>query len=68
MVLWERSGGAYYATVIDHGDMARFHLFVERIEHRWQWIAWRPGDNSSVKSGVADNPSDAMRRAEGATT
>jgi len=64
-MIWERSGGAYYATIVEADGEIAFHLVVESNGARWSWIVWRPGDtNEEVRHGVGASVHEAMRAAE----
>jgi hypothetical protein len=66
-VIWERSGEAYYATVMAPSGEVRFYLVVEGDGSRWDWTIWRPGeDHHTARHGVAATVQEAMREAEGA--
>jgi hypothetical protein len=65
--IWERSGGAYYATVTGSDGETRFHLVVESDGRRWDWTVWRPGEAlQAARHGVAPTVQGAIRRAEAA--
>jgi hypothetical protein len=66
ILIWERSGEAYYAAVAGPDDETRFHLVVESDGSRWDWTVWCPGeDEHTGRHGVAATIQDAMRDAEG---
>jgi hypothetical protein len=65
MVIWERSGEAYHASVRANSGEVLFHLVVERLNHAWDWSVWRPEDSSTTaRHGVASTAQEAMRVAE----
>lgn len=65
-MVWEKSGQAYYATVLGPDDVPRFNLVVERLpEGLWDFTVWRPGDEPELAvRGVARTASEAIRLAE----
>ena len=69
MVIWERSGEAYYATVAGPAGETLFHLIVESDGDRWDWAVWRPGeDRDQARHGRAVMLHGAMWDAEQAAT
>jgi hypothetical protein len=64
-VLWERSGGVYYATSLDlSGEVSQF-LVVEPAGVGWRWTAWRRGaPQLEVHRGLTLTVQQAMREAE----
>jgi hypothetical protein len=68
-LIWERSGDVYYATVRAPVGEARVHLVVESDGNRWDWTAWRPGEDlHEARRGVAGTVQEAMWDAERAAS
>jgi hypothetical protein len=64
-ILWERSGGVYYATFLDvAGEVSQF-LVAEPAGVGWRWTAWRRGaPQLQVHRGLTLTVQQAMREAE----
>ena len=66
-MIWERSGEAYYASVVGPDGAVQFHVIVEPTVTGWDWAIWRPGQSErEARHGAAEMVQEAMREAEGA--
>jgi hypothetical protein len=63
-VIWERSGDAYHASMIDLSGDVRFLLAAERAGQVWCWMAWRPDKALTPRHGQAPTVQQAMQDAE----
>ena len=68
-IVWERSGGAFYADA-DAAGGDRYHLIVEDLPGGgWHWSVFLQTDGSrNVHSGTAGTAQEAMRAAEAAVS
>jgi hypothetical protein len=65
MVIWERIGEAYRATLATALGNDGFHLVAVPSYNRWDWAVWRHGDRpEKPHQGVLFTVQDAMRDAE----
>jgi hypothetical protein len=66
MMIWERSGGAYYAIAETPSGEHRFYLTVEQLSDRaWDWSVCRPRVSPHLAvHGLADTVHAAMQAAE----
>jgi hypothetical protein len=64
-VIWERSGGAFYASVAGLGGGIPIRLIVEFDRDHWDWMVWRADeDRDKARQGLAGTVQEAMRDAE----
>lgn len=62
VLCWERSGGAFYASICDDAGQPVIHGVAEALTRdEWTWMVWNP---SVARTGTAGTAHDAMRSAE----
>jgi hypothetical protein len=69
ILIWERSGPAYYATVRGPSGDVRYRMEVEPNGVFWSWTVWRPGESpGAARYGTTATAQEALRDAEQATS
>jgi hypothetical protein len=65
LMVWEKSGGAFYAMVADVDGRPSARLIAEeRPDGGWDWAAWSEGARPNTRSGTTRTAREAMHAAE----